>query len=337
MEELYNWLTLKAVKGLGEVSIKRLWLRFGSAKAILCADPSELRSIIGIQRTRALLRRSLSFDPERVIKVVEREGIGWLTPEGELYPSAFRELEDPPTVLFYRGELKAVPMIGVVGTRRPELQSLSFIKALAREAVSRGYGVCSGGAPGCDYQSHVECLLAGGYTVCLLGMGLLKAPPYLQKLVGERGLLMSEFLPETRAEEYTFTKRNRLISGLSEALVVVEAGEKSGALITARHATRQRKPLWVYIGNSSSQRWLGCVKLVNEQGAKVLHSPSALFGEAPTPAGSREPILALLSTPKTFDQLLELLGADPSELNLKLLQLEMEGKIARQGYYYVTL
>ena len=337
MERLYNWLLLKAIRGLGEVSIKRLWLAFGSAEDILSASYEDLREMLGEERARAIKRKDLSFEPEEVIRLVEREGIGWVCLEDEAYPTSLKEIEDPPPVLFYRGEIRQVPMIGIVGTRKPDSQSLGFIKSLVREVVSKGYGVCSGGAIGCDFYSHKECLALGGYTVCLLGMGILKIPAYLSKLQNGNMLFLSEFLPEASPEEYTFPRRNRLISGLSKALVVAEAGQKSGSLITAQYAIKQKRPLWVYIGNALSQRWLGCINLVNEGKAKVLYSPTLLFQELPSPDSLKDPLLDLLTTPKTFDELLEITRLSHQELTMRLTQLELEGKVLRNGSYYMSL
>ena len=337
MERLYNWLLLKAIRGLGEVSIKRLWLAFGSAEDILSASYEDLREMLGEERARAIKRKDLSFEPEEVIRLVEREGIGWVCLEDEAYPPSLREIEDPPPVLFYRGEIRQVPMIGIVGTRKPDSQSLGFIRSLVREVVSKGYGVCSGGAIGCDFYSHKECLALGGYTVCLLGMGILKIPAYLSKLQNGNMLFLSEFLPEASPEEYTFPRRNRLISGLSKALVVAEAGQKSGSLITAQYAIKQKRPLWVYIGNALSQRWLGCINLVNEGKAKVLYSPTLLFQELPSSDSLKDPLLDLLTTPKTFDELLEITRLSHQELTMRLTQLELEGKVLRNGSYYMSL
>ncbi len=337
MQRLYSWLFLKAIRGLGEVSIKKLWLYFGSAQEILSATYEDLRVVVGEEKAKAIERKELTFDPEEVIKVVEREEIGWLTLEDEEYPSSLKEIEDPPPVLFYRGNIRSIPLIGVVGTRRPDGQSLGFIRGLVKEVVRRGYGVCSGGAIGCDFYSHKECLACGGYTVCFLGMGILRMPPYLKRLEGDNILFFSEFLPDTPPEEYTFPRRNRLISGISKALVVAEAGEKSGALITANYAVRQRRPLWVYIGNVLSQRWIGCIKLVNEGKAKVLYSPALLFEDLPSSSSFDDPLIDLLTTPKTFDELLEITRLSPSELSARLLQLEMDGKIFRSGSYYMCL
>ncbi|MCS6875687.1 MAG: DNA-protecting protein DprA [Aquificaceae bacterium] len=337
MERLYNWLLLKAIKGLGEVSIKKLWLNLGSVESILSVGYDDCKSLIGEEKTKAFFKKSLTFNPEEVVKLVEKEGINWLTLDEEKYPHILKEIEDPPPVLFYRGELKPIPMVGVVGTRKPDFQSLNVIRNIAKELVKRDYGLCSGGAVGCDFQGHKETLLAGGYTVCFLGMGIMRVPHYLQKLESEGMVLISELLPNATPDEFTFPRRNRLISGVSRCVVVVEAGEDSGALITARYAVKQKKPLWVFIGNSLSQRWLGCVKLVNQQKAKVLYSPSAMFEDLPSGGHYDDALLQLLSTPKTFDELLEIAGLSPSELTLKLSQLEIEGKITRNGFSYVAL
>jgi len=337
MERLYNWLLLKAIKGLGEVSIKRLWLRFGKAESILSGSYEDIRELLGEEKTRAFFKKELSFDPEEVIRLVEREKIQWLTLEDQEYPALLKEIDDPPPVLFLTGALKNTSLIAIVGTRKPDTQSLWFISKLVRELVQRGYGVSSGGAIGCDYHSHRECLQAGGFSVCFLGMGILNIPHYLQKLRGENMVFVSEFLPDAPPEEFTFPRRNRLISAISKAVVVAEAGQKSGALITADYAVKQKKPLWVYIGNSASQRWLGCVNLVNSGKAKIIHSPLDLFEGIPNANLQKDPLLDLLSTPKTFDELLLLTGLGYSELSVKLSNLEVQGKVARQGNFYMAL
>ncbi|MEJ5338196.1 MAG: DNA-processing protein DprA [Aquificaceae bacterium] len=336
MEKLYNWLLLKAIRGLGEVSIKRLWLRAGSVERILSMSLEEASSLIGEERAKALIEKRLSFRPEEVIKLVEREAIGWLTLEDEEYPVLLREIEDPPPVLFWRGTQNKKPLIAVVGTRKPDLQSINFTRHMVRQIAQKGYAVASGGAYGIDMTAHVESQKYSGFTVCILGMGILRMPSYLHRLQ-EGVLFLSEFLPEVVPEDYTFPRRNRLISGISASVVVVEASERSGALITAEYALRQKKPLWAYIGNASSQRWLGCVKLVNEGKAKILYSAEALFDNLPTSDLKKDPLLELLTTPKTFDDLIEATGMEASELTLRLLQLEMEGRVSRSGSYYIAL
>ncbi len=168
-------------------------------------------------------------------------------------------------------------------------------------------------------------------------MGLLRMPQYLQRLRSESMVFVSEFLPDASPEEFSFPRRNRLISGISKAVVIAEAGQKSGALITAEYAIRQKKPLWVYVGNSASERWLGCVSLINSGKAKVIHSPLDLFESIPEANAQKDPLLDLLSTPKSFDELLLLTNLEPSQLMLRLSDFEIQGRIARQGNFYVAL
>ena len=337
MEKLYRWLYLKAIKGLGEVSIKKLWLRFGSAEAILRADLKEIQEIIGTERARAFERKELSFDPEKELKKIEKEGLSWVTLEDENYPTPLKEIEDPPPFLFYVGDLKNIPMIGIVGARKPDPQSRGFIKRVVQEIVKKGYGVCSGGALGCDFYSHKECLDMGGYSVCFLGMGILRIPPYLQKLPYKNMLFASELLPDAMPEEYTFPRRNRLISALSKSLVIAEAGETSGSLITASYAIKYKKTIWVYIGNPLSQRWVGCIRLVNEGKAKILYDPKLLFDGLPSPEPFKDPLLELLTTPKTLDELLEITRMSPGELIFKLSTFEIEGVVRKSGPYYMVV
>lgn len=337
MERLYNWLFISAIRGLGEVSIKKLFSHYRSAQSILNAEEEELRLLIGQRKARAVKERNLLFDPEKVVKTVVREGIGWTTIEDEDYPLLLRTIEDPPPVIFYMGKLKELPLVGIVGARNPDPYSIGFTKKLVHSLVDAGFGVVSGGARGIDYTSHLSCLQAGGYTVCLLGMGLLKMPPYLSRLSHENLLFMSEFLPEQEADSYTFPRRNRLISGLSVGLVVVEAGQGSGALITAEHALRQGRPVYVHVGIGSSERWLGCIRLLNEGKAKFLRCAEDLIGSAPRSRDGEDKLLTLLTGPKTFGELLELTGLSEKELSVKLSIYEMEGKIERVGLYYRAL
>ncbi|RMH04627.1 MAG: DNA-protecting protein DprA, partial [Aquificota bacterium] len=276
------------------------------------------------------------FDPEKVVKLVEENSIGWLTLEDPQYPLLLKDIEDPPPVLFYRGGLKSVPLVGVVGARKPDLYSIGFTKKLVYGLVEKGYGIVSGGAKGIDYTAHLSCLQAGGYTVVVLGMGILRLPPYLEKLQGDNTLFLSELLPEANPEEYTFPRRNRLISGLSSCLVVVEAGEKSGALITAEYAVKQKRPLFVHVGVGSNERWFGCVNLINQGKAKFLRGPQDITG-VPQAQKQEDGLLNLLSAPKSIDELMELTGLPYAELVERLSLYEIEGKVVRMGIYYKAL
>lgn len=333
MDRLYHWLTLWSVKGLGDASIKKLWLAFGSAEAILRADEEELKRVVGEYKAKAIKDRAITFEPEKVIKLVEEHSIGWLTLEDQAYPPLLKDIDDPPPVLFYRGRIKNIPLVGVVGTRKPDTYSIGFTRKFVKGLVELGYGVVSGGAKGVDYTAHSACLDAGGYTVVVLGMGILHIPPYLKRFEDKKALFLSEFLPDANPDEYTFPRRNRAISGLSSCLVVIEAGEKSGALITADYAVRQKRPLFVHVGIGSSERWLGCINLINEGKAKFLRGVQDIAGVLVPPA-QEDSLLSLLSVPKSIDELMDLTGLGYQELIEKLSLYEIEGKVVRTGVYY---
>ncbi|WP_448587278.1 DNA-processing protein DprA [Thermocrinis sp.] len=334
MDYLFYWLILKAITGLGERSIKKLYSYYKNPKLILEAEEKELASFVGESRARAIREKRLSFEPEEVIKAIQKEGIKAVALSDEDYPLRLREIEDPPPVLFYRGELKQASFFGVVGTRNPDRYSVGYTKELVSHLVSKGYAIASGGARGIDAISHKFCIDQGGYTVCVLGMGILTVPDSLQSFILRGGALVSEFLPWDKADRHTFPRRNRLISGLSEAVFVVEAGENSGALITAYYAKEQGKPVYVHVGYGASERWDGCIKLVNEGVAKLVGRLSNFKIEE---KAIEDPILMALSTPKTLSELSQMLGMEEKELSKKMGLYIAEGLVYSMGAYYCRL
>lgn len=334
MSSIHDWLLLKAVKGLGEKSIKKLYTVYKDPSLILEASIQELSHIIGREKAERLKRKELSFDPQKVLYTVEREGISTLTLTDGSYPDLLKQIEDPPTVLFYRGEVKSKPLVAVIGTRRPDYYSVSFTKGVVKQLIELSFGVVSGGARGIDFLSHSYSVELGGYTVCVLGMGILKVPSYLESLVAKGGTLLSEFLPDEEPNAFTFPRRNRIISGLSRMIFILEAGIKSGALITAEYAHKQGREVYVHIGIGKSQRWDGCVKLLNEGKAKFFRDVKDVLGEPSFEKAHEDSLLNLLTTPKTFDELAILSGLDAKELTAKLTEYELLGKLRRIGAYY---
>ncbi|MFZ8787006.1 DNA-processing protein DprA [Thermocrinis sp.] len=334
-ESLYWWLALKSVAGLGERSIKKLYQAFKDPKVVFEADQWKLKALVGDAKAQAIKEKKFSFEPEEVIKVVEREGINYVCLSDPQYPVRLKEIEDPPPVLFYRGELKTVSCFGVVGTRNPDSYSVRYTKELVGFLVGKGYAIVSGGAKGIDAYAHKFCIEAGGYTLCLLGMGILEVPQRMQDFILRSGVLLSELLPWEKADKHTFPRRNRLISGISEGVFIVEAGENSGALITAYYAKEQNRPVYVHVGYGISERWEGCIKLVNEGVAKLVGRVEkfGLKGEVQ----EEDPLLMALNTPKTLSELSQLLGMDERELHQKLVFYELEDLITRSGSYYIRL
>ncbi len=332
--KLYNWLILKATKGLGEKSIKKLYLTFGTSERILQEGYEGIKMVIGEEKAKRLKGSSFSFDPEKVVHFVQKEGIKWMTLEDEGYPALLKSIDDPPPVFFYRGTLRNFNLFGVVGTRKPDQYSMSFTREVVSDIVDLSFGVVSGGARGIDYLSHKFCIEAGGYSVCVLGMGILKAPAFLKDLILKNGLLVSEFLPWETPDAFTFPRRNRIISGMSQALFIVEAGTSSGALITAEYAHRQKRPVYAHIGIGKSERWSGCAYLINQGKAKFFRSVKEVFSSSKSSAEGSDELLSLLLSPKTFEELLALSGLSSQDLSQKLTLYELEGKVQRVGLYY---
>jgi len=334
MDQLFYWLTLKAIHGLGERNIKKLYQYYKDPKLILEAERWELVKLVGEVRASRIKEKKLSFDPEEVIKVVQREGIGFLTLSDMDYFPRLKEIEDPPPVLFYQGELKRTKFFAVVGTRKPDNYSIMYLKELIGLLVSKGYGIASGGAMGIDILSHRFCTESGGYTVCFLGFGILQAPKNIKRFVLANGAIVSELLPWEHADRYTFYRRNRLISGVSDGVFVVEAGENSGALITAYYAKEQGRQVYAHVGYGSSERWEGCIKLINEGVAKLVGRLQKFEVEEEK---VDDPILIALSTPKTLSELSQILGIEERELSKRLGLYVAEGLVHCNGPYYCRL
>ena len=331
---LRAWLTLKLVNGLGSRGIKVLIERFGDPQSVLEADESSLSEVVGPKRAKAIKeRRGVN---ERLISEVEtvmrEEGIGCLTLSDPDYPPPLKTVPDPPPLLFYLGELRGTPLVGVVGPRRPSAYTLAFVERTVSTLVEEGFGTVSGGASGVDMKIHLSTVQSSGYTVCVLGSGVLKAGEGVLKLLSHPGtLLLSELLPFESATKYTFPLRNRIIAGMSEFLIVPEAGMRSGSLITANHAHRYGREVYAHIRHGS--RWEGCSRLVREGKAKPLRSVEEILKPKRTSSSLEE----FLKIPRTFDEIARFLGRPSSEVMFLLTDLELKGRLRRQGPFYTMI
>jgi DNA processing protein len=231
---------------------KSLLERFGSARAALAAAPSELRAVHGVgpKLTHNIADAEQKIDVEAEIALCREHGIDILVESHADYPRVLREIHDPPGVLFVRGALQPndALAIGIVGTRHGTQYGLRQAERLAGGLARAGLTVISGLARGIDAAAHRGALAAGGRTVAVLASGVMNIyPPEHDKLAEEiaaRGALVSEAPPQSEPMAGTFPQRNRLISGMSLGVLVVEAAERSGALITARHAMEQGREVF---------------------------------------------------------------------------------------------
>jgi DNA processing protein len=335
MRDLEPWLTLLSVKGLGPRSVKRLLESLGDPVKVLEAEEEALVPLVGRGKARSIRERH-GVDLRRIRETeetVNREGIGVVTLLDPDYPRNLRLLPDPPPLLFYLGELRDTPLVGIVGPRRPSHYTLSLVDLLVSEALGRGYGTVSGGAPGVDTRVHLTTVRGSGYTLCVLGCGLLKAGDRLLKtVVASGGALVSELMPEDPPARYTFPRRNRIIAGLSEFLIVPEAGPKSGSLITVRYARAYRREVFAHTGPERSERWEGCLRIIREGVARPFRKPEEVFGTAER----TDTLERFLKTPRTFDEIVLFLGLPPEEVMRRITVLEVEGKVRREGPFYLA-
>ena len=269
----------------------------------------------------------------------------YITPDMAAYPDSLRDIQNRPTKLYYIGDLSLLSKrcVSVVGSRTANAYGKSTAEAIGRQLASKGVTVVSGMARGIDTCVHKGALRAGGATVAVLGCGLdVCYPPENQKLMDEiaaKGLLLSEYPEGTKAERYHFPVRNRIISGLSELTVVVQARNRSGALITAELAAEQGREVMAVPGNIDSQYNLGNNKLISE-GVNPLISVADVLGvlglnkadpqEAKRRLSETEyQIFGILEErgEMSVDEVCMALGKTPAYVNPILAVMEMKGFI----------
>lgn len=259
---------------------------FGSARGVYEAGTVEWRlsGILTAKQIAALTKYSPS-ESGGVLRACRENGWEILTPDSPYYPQKLRELRNFPPVLFLQGDKEALlpeVKLAMVGTRKATGYSLRVATMLAQSLSAAGVTVVSGGALGIDSAAHTGALRAGGKTIAVLGCGLgtdyLRENAALRREISENGALISEFLPFSPASRTTFPLRNRIISALSLGTVVVEAGEKSGSLITARYAMEQGRDVFAVPGDVISSAFTGANKLIHD-GAKPVFSPQDILEE----------------------------------------------------------
>ena len=277
--DLIDTVRLSLVDGVGPRIRRRLLDRFGDPAAVLAAAPSELREVegVGAKLTERLLRAGGEIDAEGQIALCRSHGIAILTEAHAEYPRALREIPDPPGLLFVRGTLKASDAlgIGIVGTRHGTAYGLRQAERLAASLARAGLTIISGLARGIDAAAHRGALEAGGRTLGVLASGVMNIYPpehdKLADLVAASGALISEQPPHSSPLAGAFPQRNRIISGMSLGVIVVEAAERSGALITSRHAMEQGRDVFAVPGNVDSRASRGCHRLLRD-GAILVES-----------------------------------------------------------------
>lgn len=288
-ESLRPWFVLRAIPGVGDALLCGLIRSFGSPEAVLRASESELVQAGGVSPTLAkAIRRGPTVEDlraiDRELAAIERLSIRMLTILDTDYPARLKTIHDPPPLLSVSGSLDEADhhAIAVVGTRDATPAGLAVAERLSRGLAEAGFTVVSGLARGIDGAAHRGALEAGGRTIAVLGCGIDRTYPAmhrsLRKKVEERGAVLSELPPGAQAHSYHFPKRNRIISGLSLGVVVVEAAPQSGSLITARLAVEQGREVFAVPGPILSEQSRGTNGLI-KQGAKLVETVEDILDE----------------------------------------------------------
>lgn len=359
------WLALRLVPDLGNRSVLRLINRFGSPRAVLDAEPKELATVEGLRgkAISALQRKEFLRHPETEWETLQRKGVKLLALNDPEYPSNLSAIPDPPAVLFVRGELQPRDLVAVavVGSRAASPMGMIFTEKLSGELALNGVTIVSGFAVGIDSAAHRGALKAGGRTIAVLGCGLDIDYPYgqggLRDEIAAAGALVSEFPLGTPPVAGHFPQRNRIISGLSLGVVVVEAAHRSGSLITARLALEQGREVFAVPGMAHHYRSVGPHRLLRE-GAKLVEgaedvleelrplirrsaAPPGEPDERETPVSGLEPdelqaLRELDGNPRHIDEIARSTQWPVGKVMAVLSNLELKG-VARQlpGKYFV--
>lgn len=276
MDERCLWICAQKAFGAGSRKPSLLCRRFGSLSAFFAAGPAVWSEMTFLsEKEIAVLRHFNEQQATALLQYAQSVGQQVLTPADEDYPPALRPFEDAPAVLFAQGDLSllhAELSIAIVGTRKASEEGKQTAKMLASQLCRQGAAVISGGALGIDAAAHYGALEARGRTICILGCGI--GYPYLvqnekmrREIVRRGGLLLSEYPPDGGVQRGNFPVRNRLISGLSRGVLVIEAGSKSGSLITARLAAEQGKDVFAVPAGILNPNGAGVNALIKD-GAK---------------------------------------------------------------------
>jgi len=350
-EERRDWLQLSQSENIGPLTFHKLISRYGEAGQAIAALP-ELSSKGGLARP---LRVGNQDDAERDLEKATAIGarfVAWCEPD---YPALLRTIDAAPPLLCIKGDanLGQRPAIGIVGARNASAAGRKFARQLAAEFGEAGYVVVSGLARGIDTAAHEASLQRGTIAAVAGGIDVIYPPENdaLQRAIGERGLLISEMVPGTVPRAEHFPRRNRIISGIARAVVIVEAALRSGSLITARFAAEQGREVFAVPGSPLDPRCEGCNKLIRD-GATLLMNASDVFealasshkpqhGRLSEPDGApydpgetgetdRERLLELLSpTPIDVDDLMRESGMPAAIVAGLILELEIAGRLVR--------
>ena len=354
-EDIFYWLALSLTPGVGSILIKRLLDRFKTPEAVFRASLKELVRIEGLgEKVAGEIRKGPSDKAvKRELSLLEKTGGKVVTLRDGDYPTRLKDIYDPPALLYLRGELRIEDelAVAIVGSRKTSAYGREVTEKIGEDLARHGVTVVSGMARGIDSVAHKGALQGGGRTIAVLGCGVdVIYPPENRNLfyqIIERGAILSEFPMGSPPEGGHFPRRNRIISGLSIGVVIVQASAESGSLITAGYALEQGREVFAVPGNVGAEGSRGTNQLIKE-GAKLVESSEDILEEI-LPQWRREgetaqkgdpAVLSLTElektlygllgeTPSHIDAIIRESRLDPGRVSSLLLNLELKGLISQ--------
>ena len=359
MDQKRYWVGFNLARGIGAVRLQALIRYFGDVGSAWQASPDKLRAAgLGPKVVERLVEIRRSVELDKLCDRIAAQGIQVLTWEDDNYPPHLKEIEQPPPVLYVRGEVLAEDhfAVAIVGTRKVTPYGRQITEELSAFLAGNGLTVVSGLARGVDAVAHSAALKAGGRTMAVLGSGVDRIYPpenlALAEQIMARGAIISDYPVGTPPESSNFPPRNRIISGLSMAVVVVEAGETSGALITAEFAAGQGREIFAVPGSILAPQSKGTNKLI-QQGALPLLSPQDIMqalnltrvGEQkaarkilPGDAVEAQVLDLLNNEPVHVDEIRNLTGLPIEKVSATLVIMELKGMVRQVGgMHYVAV
>jgi DNA processing protein len=356
-DETAYWVAFRLVDIASTARLLALRDHFGSLKSAWHASANELRRVLGT-RERALATLTAArdgIDPHVELARLEGQGVSVITYDDEGYPRLLREMHASPPVLFLQGQVLETDAdaVAIVGTRKASSYGRHMATELGRGLAEAGVTVVSGLALGIDGVAHQAALDAGGRTIAVLGSGIHDIYPRehrnLAKRVAAQGALLSDNLPHAKPDRWNFPARNRIISGLSLGVIVVEAPEKSGALITVDFAADQGRDVFAVPGPATASTSAGCNRLIRD-GARLVRSVDDVLEDLrlrqPAAAEVQQPLLleederrvlnVLTSEPQHIDDVMEAVDLQLPHVAALLLTLELRQLVRNVGAQYYT-
>jgi DNA processing protein len=364
LQERIYWLAWSRISGLGPVLLRRLEQNLGSLEIAWKANVVELGRVegFGYKTVNKVVEERSRINPENLYLQHEKENPLFWTPADEDYPRLLLETPGPPALLYYRGEVEKSenlgqkPLIGIVGTRKPTEYGVRWTRKITTLLANNGFTIVSGMAEGIDSETHRAAIKAGTRTIAVVGTGVDIVYPAqnkgLYKEILVNGLVLSEYPGKTTPDRSHFPARNRIIAGLSRAILVMEAPIKSGALITARYANEFGRDVYVLPGRIDDEESQGCLKLLSQGANPILHeldellkslgaipsyntvNNSPVYKQQSLPIPDLSPELekiidAITGETLSFDLIVKETGMPTANVSAALLELELMGFVSQ--------